>query len=235
MSQSHVRGWRLAFLGAGLLAALGVAGYAVGFLFAISSFNPSISFVPDQVGTGTNWPALAQSLCLVVFAVPLTPVAVLFSMRRLASHPYAAVIALSLVVLTLVFEVGENVPSIAVQLYPGTLASVPSTTTLYSTQVESIRLLVAQIAGLVSALVAVLVYGLVARDERPIIFRLVIASLAVFAISAGLLPLSPAASLLLVAGAILALAPVPVLIAWLAVETMATDSLTAKGRRPNPS
>jgi hypothetical protein len=218
VATSNSDGWRKIFAGAAFLAALGMAGYAACYLLVVPSFSPGSGLVPDKVATGTNWFGVAQGVCLLVYAFAFLPVALMFSIRQFNENPYAVIVAVSLVVMSLVLEIVSNLPALAVMLYSGKFANASSDTVLYFRQLDAIKYLAFEIAGFTCAYAALLSFSLIVRKSRPILFRLVLESLVVFVVGAGFLPLSPAVSLVLIAGAVLALAPLPVLLGRIAAD-----------------
>ncbi|HSK11157.1 MAG TPA: hypothetical protein VK911_16360 [Vicinamibacterales bacterium] len=150
------------------------------------------------------------------FAFAFMPV--VLTIRKYAASPQLVVLAGVLLCLALTLEVDNNLPTLGALLYPERLAAVPPDVALYLRQASSIRYLSFDVAGFTILYTALLIYGAVFWRTNRLIGGLVGASVLSFVASIPFLWVSGVVAVALLALAVLAAAPVPVILGRLASE-----------------
>lgn len=221
-------GWRKGHLLLGSLAAAGLVGYALTYVLGMPQVHAD-GFVPASVDPNASWPsafATTQSGWIVLYAFALLPVTVMFTVKNHKDSAYALVGAGSLLVLTLVLELVNNLPVLVAACYAGRFAQPDPATLLYLRQLESVRYLALDVVGFSGAYCAFLVYAVVYRRSHRVLWRTVLASIGLFIANLPFLWLAPNAAVTLMSLSVLALAPVPVIL-----SRMATTDSGPTGRR----
>ena len=219
--RSSVDIWRGGHLLLGLLAAGGLVGYALTYLVGMPHVQAD-GFVPTSVDPNASWPssfASIQSTCIVVYAFALLPGVVMFTVKKHKDSPYALVGAGSLLVLTLVLELVNNLPVLVAGTFAGRFAHPDQATLLYLRQMESVRYLALDVVGFSGAYFACLVYAIVYRRSRRVLWWTVLASIGLFIANVPFLWVAPNAAVTLMSLSVIALAPVPVILSRMATET----------------
>ncbi len=208
------------FVALGVLAAAGLVGYGLSYLIVMPQVSPG-AFVPTtaQAGTGTPYGfGAVLAVFVLLYAFAFLPVNILFTVKQYRLNPYALVFACSVFVISALIEIVNNLPLVAAYLYPAKLASVPSETLLYLRQAESIRYLSYDVAGFTLAYVAIFVYAVVYYRSHRWLSYTIVASIVLFVANVPCLWFAPNAAVILMAASIFAFAPVPFLLAKMAIE-----------------
>ena len=199
-------------------AALGLVGYAAMNLIAMPAVSPG-AFVPKTLArTGSPTFAVLQVVSVLGFAFAFMPVGVMLTIRKYAASPQPVVLAGVLLCLALMLEIDNNLPVLGALLYPERLAAVPPDVALYLRQASSIRYLSFDVAGFTILYAALLVYAAVFWRTNRLLGELVGASVLSFVASIPFLWVSGVAAVALLAVAVLAVAPVPVILGRIASE-----------------
>jgi hypothetical protein len=211
---SPADGWRKGFLLLGFLAAAGLFGYALTYLVGMPQVH-SDGFIPTSVNTNATWPsafATVQSSFIVLYAFALLPVVVMFTVKSHAASPYAIIGAGSLLVLTLVLELVNNLPVLVAGSFAGRFAHPDPETLLYLLQMESVRYLALDLVGFSGAYFAFFVYAVVFRRTRRVLWWTILASIGLFLANVPFLWAVPNMAVILMALSVIALAPAPVIL-----------------------
>ncbi len=155
---------------------------------------------------------------VLVYALAFLPVSILFTVKRFNPNPCALVLAASLIDLSFLIEIINNLPSIAIGIYPGQLASISPDTLLYLRQVEMLRFLSFDVAGFTLAYVAIFIYAIVYLRLQRWLSYTSLASIVLFIANVPCLWFAPNAAVILIVMSIFAYAPVPILLARMAIE-----------------
>ena len=213
------------FLGLGVLAAVGLAGYAVSYLIVLPKVG-SGGFVPTSLGNRDGTPsvfATALAGFALLYAFAFLPVAVMVTVRKYRVSPAASVLAASLAGVSSLIEIVNNLPVVAAGVFPGELEHVPADVLLRLIQTDAIRFLALDVAGFTLAYLGLAAYALVEWKENRRPAYTMAASIGLFVANVPFLRFAPKAAVVLMAASILAMAPVAV---WL--------GRTAAGRRARP-
>ncbi len=208
------------FLALGVLAAVGLVGYGLAYIIVMPKVSPG-GFVPTTLGTSASASSgfgTILAVFVLVYAFALLPVNIMFTIKNYRTSPCALVFACCLTSLSLVIEILNNLPLIAVGIYPGQLTSISSDVLLYLRQVETIRWLSYDVTGFTLAYVAIFVYALVYfRSQRRLSYT-ILGSIALFVANVPCLWFAPNAAVILMALSIFAFALVPIYLARMATE-----------------
>jgi hypothetical protein len=204
----------------GVLAAIGLAGYALTYLVVMPQVSPG-GFVPTtaQAGAGTIsafGAVLAAFILLYAFA--FIPVSVMFTIKEYSRNPYALVFACCIFVISALIEIWNNLPVVAAYAFPVRLAGAPPETLLYLRQIEAIRYLAFDVAGFSLAYVSIAVYAIVYWRSRRRLSYTIVASIVLFIVNVPFLWFAPNAAVTLMALSVLAFAPVPIALARMAID-----------------
>lgn len=204
----------------GVLATLGLLGYGLLYLIVMPEVSPG-GFVPSSSAPAAEIPAwfgTLQALFVLIYAFAFLPVTLMFTVRRFSEHPHAVILACCLLALSLMIQITNSLPILARSIYPAPLQAVSSEVRLYLAQVESIRYLSYDVTGFTLAYIALALYAMVYPRSPRGLSLAVIASIVLFVANVLFLWIYPNAAVVLMALSILALAPVPVLLARMALE-----------------
>jgi hypothetical protein len=204
----------------GVLAAAGLAGYAVLYVVAMPSVGPD-AFVPKA---GQAPPAVApifgwlQGGSVLLYAMAFLPLTVLFTIRRHDDHPAGTAVAGSFLGLSLLVQLLNSLPSLGLALHPVSARGVPPELALYLKQVEAVRFLALDVTGFTLAYAAGFIYGLVYWRRRPILGRAMIASIVLFVANVPFLWWMPNMAIILMSASVLVFAALPLTLARMAGE-----------------
>jgi len=225
-NDSHPDIFRKGFLALGVLAAVGLVGYGLACIIVMPQVSPG-AFVPTTLDTRAGTPphfGTVQAAFVLLYAFAFLPVSVLFTVKRYRRNPYALVLAGSLIGASFLIEIFNNLPLVALGIYPGKLAYVSTDILLYLRQVETIKYLSYDVAGFTLAYVAVFVYALVYSTSHRLLSSTMIGSIVLFIANVPCLWFAPSLAVILMSMSIFALAPVPIFLA-----RMATNDSTPGG------
>jgi uncharacterized membrane protein YhaH (DUF805 family) len=215
--------WSKSLVVLGVLAAAGLAGYAVSYLVALPSVG-SGGFVPTSLGDRDGTPSTLATVLAgfaLLYAFAFLPVAVAVTVRRYRAASSASIIAACLAGVSSVVEIVNNLPVFAAGIFPGDLQSIPADVLLRLIQMDAIRFLALDVAGFTLVYLAFAVYALVEWRESRRPAYLIATSIVLFIVNVPFLRFAPKAAVVLMAASILAMAPVAV---WLG-RTAASETV----------
>lgn len=202
----------------GILAAIGLVGYGLAYIIVMPKVSPD-GFVPSTPGTGASFGlGTVLAIFVLIYAFAFLPLNVMFTIKKCSVNPYALVFACCLISVSSVIEIMNNLPLIAVGIYPGKLASVSSEILLYLHQVETIKWLSYDVAGFTLIYVAIFVYAVIYFRSHRILSYAILGSIVLFIANIPCLWFAPNMAILLMALSVFALAFVPVYLARMTVE-----------------
>jgi hypothetical protein len=208
------------FLLLGVLTAVGLMGYGLSYILVMPKVSPG-GFVPSTTVINTGAPAnfgMIIAIFVLLYAFAFLPVVVMFTIKKYSVNPYAMVFGGCLAILSFLIEIINNLPLVAMGIYPGNLVSISSDTLLYLRQVEVIRFLSFDVAGFSLAYAAIFVYALVFFKSHRWLSYTIFASIVLFIANVPCLWFAPSMAVILMATSIFAFAPVPVFLARMAIE-----------------
>jgi hypothetical protein len=167
----------------GLLAGQGLFGYALVNIIRMPEVSPD-AFVPKTLA-------------------PAQP-------EGFPENPYALVLGCSLLCLSLIIEIVNNLPFAGAYVNPEPLAQISPDVLLYLNQTASIRYLALDVAGFSLFYAAMLVYMLHYWRTKRFPSRMVIVSVLTFGASAPLLWISGGVAVALMAISVFCVSPIPV-------------------------
>jgi hypothetical protein len=202
-----------------VLAAAGLCGYALLNLIAMPAVGPG-AFVPKSLAPAAPpWFAVLQVTSVLAFAFALLPVGVMLTIGRYGAHPQGIVLAGVLLCLALLLEIDNNLPVLGALFYPEPLAAVPAEVALRLRQAASLRYLAFDVAGFSLLYASLLVYSAIFWKTNRWLGIWSVGSLVSFLASAPLLWLNGTAAVALLAVAVLAAVPVPVILGRMASQS----------------
>ena len=210
---------RKGYLVLGGLTAIALVGYGLSYVIAMPQVSPG-GFVPttsSNAGSGLLFGAV-QGICILLYAFAFLPVNVMFTIKRHRDNPYALVFAACLLGVSLLLELVNNLPLVMARVYPVTLQNIPPDVALYLRQVETIRYLSYDVTGFTLAYAAILVYALVYFQSHRLLAYTSIASIILFVANVPCLWFAPNLAVILMSISVFAFAPVPILLARMAIE-----------------
>ena len=208
------------YLALGVLTAVGLIGYGLSYIIVMPNVSPD-GFVPHTIelsnGTPSGFgPLLA--LFILLYAFTFLPVEVMFTVKKYNTNPYALVLACCLISISLVIEIINNLPVVALWIYPGKFESISLDVQLYLRQVETIRYLSYDVAGFTLAYVAFFIYGIVYFRLHRLLSYTIMVSIITFIVNVPCLWFAPKLAVILMAISIFAFALVPIFLVRMAIE-----------------
>ena len=170
------------FVVLGVLSAAGLLGYAFSYIIAMPKVSPD-GFVPKTLESSTETPfefGAILAIFVLLYAFAFLPVNIMFTVKKHSTSPYALVFACCLISVSSLIEIINNLPVLAVSIYPGELESVPSNILIHLQQVETIRYLVYDVVGFSLIYMAIFVYAVVYFQTHRWLSYMIIGSIALF-------------------------------------------------------
>jgi hypothetical protein len=212
--------FRKVVLALGVVAAVGLIGYAVAYLVVLPRVRAG-GFVPESLGAVDGSPsAFAATLAAFasLYALVVVPVVVVYAIKGYRRNPYGIIIGASLVCVSSLIEIVNNLPVVAAAIYPGELQKIPAEVLLRLAQEDAISYLALDVLGFALIYAAYLVIALADLRDHPLLLMLTVASVGLFALNIPFLWLAPGAAVVLMAASVVVLAAVPLLLAWVATR-----------------
>jgi hypothetical protein len=155
---------------------------------------------------------------ILVYAFALLPVAIMFTIKKYSVSPYALVLACSLIGISLIIEIVNNLPLIVTESYPVQVEHISTEMLLYLRQIETLRYLAFDVAGFTLAYVAIFVYALVYFKTHRLFSYMILSSIILFIVNIPFLWIAPNMAIILMSLSIFAFATVPIFLARQAVN-----------------
>jgi hypothetical protein len=216
---SHPDVFKKGFSALGGLAAISLVGYGLAYIIVMPKVSPD-GFVPTtlEISAGTLHFGTMQAAFVLLYAFAFLPVSIMFTVKKYRTNPYALVPGCSLMGVSFLIEMINNLPLVAVGIYPGKLESISADVLLYLRQVETIRYLSYDVAGFTLAYIAIFVYAIVYFRSHRLLSYTMIGSIVLFIANVPCLWFAPNVAVILMAMSIFAFAPVPIFLARMATE-----------------
>lgn len=203
-----------------IVSTLSLIGYAVAYLIKMPAVSPN-GFVQGTVVKSPesfwNFGTL-NILFVLVYAFSLIPVIVLFTVKNYKTNPYGMILSGSLLVLSFVLEIVNNLPLISSMIMRIKQPAVSPDIMLYMQQLNAIRFLGFDVAGFTLAYIAFGIYALIYFKTNKLLSYTVIGSIVTFIANVPFLWIVPAMAVLLMSVSILAFAVIPILLVKMSVE-----------------
>lgn len=204
----------------GITAAISLVAYCIPTLQMINAVTPD-GFIPQTPQTNQpaqqhiNWSALA----VLVYAFASIPVIVLFTIRQFSVSPVGIVTASSLLFLSMIMEVFNSLPMLAVSIANVKLSVVSPEVALRIAQSEATRFMGFDVAGFTLIYMCYMAYGIIFFRRNRLLGYLVAASIVLFIANIPFLWIAPWMAVILMVSSILLVAPVPVYMSLLSFKT----------------
>lgn len=208
------------FLILGILSAIGLLGYGLTYIIVMPAISPG-GFVPTALnssdGTSSQFGALLAAFILL-YAFSFLPVSIMFTIKKYSVNPSAMVLAGCFLGLSTVLEIINNLPLLGRFLYPRNLEGISANILLYLRQEETLKYLSFDVAGFSLIYMVLFIYALVFFRTHRWLSYSIMASIALFIANVPCLWFAPNLAVVLMAISVLAIAPVPIFMAKMAVD-----------------
>jgi hypothetical protein len=212
--------FRKVFYLLGLFTAVGLIGYGISYLVVMPKVSPG-GFVPTTPGNSAGIPsvfAIVQSAFILLYAFSFFPVSVMFALKKHYLNPHAVILAESLLGISLIMEIINNLPVIAAGMYRGSLAGISPDVMLYLRQMETLKYLSYDVAGFTLAYAAFFIYAITYFKSWKVFSYTVFGSILLFIANIPFLWLAPKVAIVLMVLSIFLFAAVTVFLAGIAVK-----------------
>ncbi len=147
----------------GILTVIGLVGYGISYIVVMPKVSPG-GFIPSAAQNSSGIDSvfsLVQSMLILLYAFSFFPVSVMFAVKKFDSNPYAVIFAESLLGISLLMEIMNNLPVFGAGIYrfQGHLAGISPDVMLYLRQVETLKYLSYDVAGFTLAYTAFFIYA----------------------------------------------------------------------------
>jgi hypothetical protein len=165
-----------------------------------------------------------QPIFILVCAFAFLPVVILFTIKKYKSNPYALVIACCMITVSLILEIINNLPLVAIGLYNGKLADLSPEIHLYLAQRETIKYLSFDVAGFTLLYFAFFIYAIVFFKSHRILSYSIIGSILLFIANVPFLWFAPKMAVILMAISVFVFALIPIYLAKMTIKEVQSDS-----------
>jgi len=204
----------------GIISSIGILGYGLSYIIKMPAVSPD-GFVPKTLGNNSSSTfgfGNLLALFILMYAFAFVPVNIMFTIKKYRTNPYALIIASSLITISLIVEIINNLPLFAAGLFPGKLESVSPDVQLYLRQVETIKYLAFDVVGFAFAYLAFFIYALVFFKSDKVMSYTIIGSIVTFIANIPFLWFAPNGAVVLMVISVFAFALVPIYLARMAVK-----------------
>lgn len=203
----------------GVSAAIALVAYCIPTLQMMNAVIPD-GFIPQIQPTAQpgkqhiNWSALA----VLVYALASIPVIVLFTIRQFKVSPASIVTASSLLILSMIMEVFNSLPTLASSVAHIKVPAVSPEVALRFAQSEATRFMGFDVAGFTLIYMCYMAYGVILFRRNKLLGYSVAASIVLFIANVPFLWIAPWVAVILMVSSILLVAPVPAYMALLSFK-----------------
>jgi hypothetical protein len=204
----------------GIISSIGILGYGLSYIIKMPAVSPD-GFVPKTLGNNSSTTfgfGNILSLFVLMYAFAFLPVNIMFTIKKYRTNPYALIIASSLITISLIVEIINNLPLFAAGLFPGKLESVSPDIQLYLRQVETIKYLAFDVVGFAFAYLAFLIYAIVFFKSDKVLSYTIIGSIVTFIANIPFLWFAPSVAVVLMVISIFTFAIVPIYLVRMAIK-----------------
>lgn len=200
----------------GVSAAIALVAYCIPTLQMMNAVTHD-GFIPQAPPTAQlgkqhiNWSALA----VLVYALASIPVIVLFTIRQFKVSPASIVTASSLLILSMIMEVFNSLPTLASSVAHIKVPAVLPEVALRFAQSEATRFMGFDVAGFTLIYMCYMAYGVILFRRNKLLGYSVAASIVLFIANVPFLWIAPRVAVILMVSSILLVAPVPAYMALL--------------------
>jgi hypothetical protein len=204
----------------GIISSIGIIGYGLSYIIKMPAVSPD-GFVPKTLGNNSSTTfgfGNILALFILMYAFAFLPVNIMFTIKKYRTNPYALIIASSLITISLIVEIINNLPLFAAGLFLGKLESVSPDIQLYLRQMETIKYLAFDVVGFALAYLAFLIYAIVFFKSDKVLSYTIIGSVFMFIVNIPFLWFAPIVAVILMVISIFAFALVPIYLARMAIK-----------------
>jgi hypothetical protein len=204
----------------GIISSIGIIGYGLSYIIKMPAVSPD-GFVPKTLGNNSSTTfgfGNILALFILMYAFAFFPVNIMFTIKKYRTNPYALIIASSLITISLIVEIINNLPLFAAGLFLGKLESVSPDIQLYLRQMETIKYLAFDVVGFALAYLAFLIYAIVFFKSDKVLSYTIIGSVFMFIVNIPFLWFAPIVAVILMVISIFAFALVPIYLARMAIK-----------------
>jgi len=204
----------------GIISSIGIIGYGLSYIIKMPAVSPD-GFVPKTLGNNSSTTfgfGNILALFILMYAFAFLPVNIMFTIKKYRTNPYALIIASSLITISLIVEIINNLPLLAAGLFLGKLESVSPDIQLYLRQMETIKYIAFDVVGFAFAYFAFFIYALVFFKSEKVLSYTIIGSIVMFIVNIPFLWFAPSVAVVLMVISIFAFALVPIYLARMAIK-----------------
>jgi hypothetical protein len=206
----------------GIISSIGIFGYGLSYIIKMPAVSPD-GFVPKTLGNNSSTTfgfGNLLALFILMYAFAFLPVTIMFTIKKYRTNPYALIIASSLITISLIVEIINNLPLFAAGLFSGKLERISPDIQLYLRQIETIKYLAFDVVGFALAYLAFLIYAIVFFKSDKVLSYTIIGSVFMFIINIPFLWFMPIVAVVLMVISIFAFALVPIYMARMAIKSL---------------
>ena len=204
----------------GILTSISLVGYGLIYIIGMPAVSPD-GFVPKTIGSQPH-SSLAfgflQPILILVYAFAFLPVIIFFTIKKYKSNPFALVMTCSLITVSLLLEIINNLPLVAFGLFGGRSAGLSPEIQLFLAQKETLRYLSYDVAGFTLLYFAFFIYAIVFFKTHRILSNAIIGSILLFVANVPCLWFAPKLAVILMAISVFVFALIPIFLAKMCVE-----------------
>lgn len=218
--------FRKSFLLLAILTSVSLVGYGLLYIIGMPAVSPD-GFVPKTLGKETHNSfefGFMQPIFILIYAFAFLPVIILFTIKKYKSNPYALVIACCMITVSLILEIINNLPLVAIGLYNGKLAGVSPEIQLYLAQRETIKYLSLDVTGFTLLYFSFFIYAIVFFKSYRILSYSIIGSILLFIANVPFLWFAPKMAVILMAISVFVFALIPIYLAKMSIEEVQSGS-----------
>lgn len=208
------------FIILGIISFIGISGYGFSYIIKMPEISPN-GFVPKDLDTNSisNFGfGNVLAVFILLYAFSFFPVIVMFTTTNYKTNPFAMIIAFSLIGISLILEIINNLPLISSAFLHVDIDNISKDTLLYLRQLETIKYLSFDVAGFTMAYIGFFIYAFIFYKKNHLLSYIIIASIVLFILNVPFLWIAPKVSIILMVLSILAFALVPVFLVRLILK-----------------
>lgn len=223
MKTDHKTGitFRYTFIILGIVTFISVFLYGIGNIAQMPEVSPD-GFIPtslENAPQSNTWLAMLSPIFVLLYAFSFIPVVLLFTIAKFKTNPYAMIIAVSMIVVSLVIEIVNALPMVSFMLTSVKMPAISPELLLYLKQTDAVRFLAYDVAGFTFAYMGLFIYALVFFKSHPLLSYLILASIVLFIANVPFLWIMPVMAVILMGISIIAFSVIPLIIVRITVKS----------------
>jgi hypothetical protein len=214
------------FIFLGVMTFVGIIGYGASYIIKMPEISPD-GFVPKSVSIDSMTKfgfGNILAVFVLLYAFNFFPIIVMYTAKNYKTNPYAMIIAFSLITISLIIEIINNLPLLVSPFFHVSIDNVSKDTLLYLRQKETITYLAFDVAGFILAYIGFFIYALILYKRNPLISYTIYTSIILFIANVPFLWIAPNMAIILMFLSIVAFALVPIFLVRLTLNSNNVDN-----------